>query len=116
MTKSKRVMRRLVLSRLYDHLQDQYSVMHARDAFINGELSIHEVDALLAFRSDPCIEELRNALSRIENGTYGVCISCKTLISQDVLNEDPAQRICTTCEKKFVHTPQHQYFQTHTTI
>ncbi len=113
MTKSKRVMRRLVLSRLYDYLQDQYTVLYPRDMFINGELSIHDIDALLAFKSDVQLEELRHALDRLENGTFGVCISCKSSINQDVLDGDPTQRICSSCEQKFVHVTPQSFFHNH---
>lgn len=109
MAKSKRVMRRLILSKLYDHLQDQYTVVYPRETFINGELSIHDIDALLAFKSDPHIEELRHALDRIEAGTFGVCISCKAVISEELLDTDPEQRVCGLCEQKFVHTTPLQY-------
>jgi RNA polymerase-binding transcription factor DksA len=103
MTKSKRVMRRLILSKLYDHLQDQFTDIYPREAFVKGDLSIHELDGLLAFKSDAHLEELRCALDRLEGGTFGVCISCKSLISQDILDGDPTQRVCSTCEEKFIH-------------
>ncbi|HXG01104.1 MAG TPA: hypothetical protein VNL69_09960 [Bacteroidota bacterium] len=102
MTKSKRVMRRLILSRLYEHLQREYDEMYPREMFESGEIALHDLDALLAFKSDPYLEELRHALDRLESGTYGVCLSCKGPISQDALDRDPTQRICTLCEEKFV--------------
>lgn len=110
MTKSKRVMRRLILSKLYDSLQDQFADFYPRDTFINGELSFHEIDALLAFKSDAYVEELRNALDRLEDGTFGVCLSCKSSISQDALDGDPAQRVCTACEQKFIHVAATHYY------
>lgn len=114
MAKSKRVMRRLILSKLYDYLQDQYTDFYPRDIFVDGELSMHELDALLAFRSDARLEDLRHALERLERGTFGNCISCKSSISQHILDEDPAQRICSSCEQKLVHVTTQQYIHHHT--
>lgn len=109
MTKSKRVMRKLILSRLYDHLQAQYAPMYPREMFDSGEITLHDVDALLAFKSDAYLEELRHALDRLESGTYGTCLSCKGAISQEVLDRDPTQRLCGMCEEKVVHMIQHQF-------
>ncbi|MBI5473077.1 MAG: hypothetical protein HY961_12105 [Ignavibacteriae bacterium] len=114
MAKSKRVVRRLILSKLYDLLADQYSIMYPREPFVGGDLSVHELDALLAFRSDPRLEELRQALDRLENGTYGICLSCKSAISHDELDTDPAQRLCSTCEQKLMHVPMPSYYHSAT--
>lgn len=107
MNKSKRVMRRAILSKLFDSLEEQGTVFHPRESFLNGDLSIHEIDALLAFKSNAQLEELRHALDRLESGTYGICISCKSSISQDVLDADPAQRVCSSCEQRLLH-PVHR--------
>lgn len=103
MKKSKRLIRRQILSRMYDFLQDQYAIFYPRETFLNGELPIHDLDALLAFKSDSHLEELRHALDRLEDGSYGICISCKAAIKQEMLDRDPVQRICAECEQKFFH-------------
>ncbi len=103
MKKSKRSMRYLILSRLYEHLDETYGIEWPRDSFVSGRLTLHDLDALLAFKSDPKIEELRNALDRLESGTYGVCIGCKGRISQELLDADPAHRFCLDCEQQFSH-------------
>ena len=105
MKKSKRLIRRQILSRMYDFLQDQYAIFYSRETFLSGELPIHDIDALLAFKSDSHLEELRFALDRLEDGSYGICIGCKSHISQETLDHDPVQRICGECEQKFFHTP-----------
>ncbi|MEO8169070.1 MAG: hypothetical protein ABI623_12535 [bacterium] len=115
MKKSKRVIRQKVLSLLYDVLQDQYGIFYSRETFLSGELSLHDIDALLAFKSDSHLEELRNALDRLEDGSYGICISCKAHIRQDVLDRDPVQRICDRCEQKFFHAPSSVHYAAHVT-
>ena len=109
MKKSKRVMRRAVLASLYDHMQDAYGVEWAREAFVDGQLSLNELDALLAFKSDPRIDELRGALDRLQSGTYGMCLACKGRIAQDVLDAKPARRLCVPCEQLYSHILVHTY-------
>jgi RNA polymerase-binding transcription factor DksA len=101
--KSKRVMRRAILVRLYDHLQDAYELEFSRESFVNGQLPLREIDALLSFKSDPRIEELRGALDRLEQGTFGTCIACKHDIDSELLEVDPAMRLCEQCERLYSH-------------
>ena len=103
MHKTAKVMRRVMLSRLYRHLQQQYDFNRSRDAFLDGTLTDHELDAILAFKSDQWLSELRNALNRISDGTYGVCISCKRRIPQRMLDVDPILRLCGECEQEMSH-------------
>ncbi len=101
--KSKRVLRRAILVRLYDHLQDAYGLDCPRESFVSGQLTLHEIDPLLAFKSDPRIDELRSALERLEQGSFGSCIACKEEIGQDLLEVDPAVRLCERCEQLYSH-------------
>lgn len=104
MRQNEQRLRRVILSQLYDHLVDEYSVPWPRDPFVSGRMTQHEIDAALAFKSDPCLDELRNALGRLEEGTYGICICCKGRIALDALVLNPAQRVCPACEAAFMHT------------
>ncbi len=106
MTKSKRVMKRHILSLMFNRLQEVGAVEQSREAFLSSTMTLHDLDALLAFRTDPMLDELRAALERMETGTYGLCLCCKSPISQEVLDRDPAQRMCGTCEQQFVHQPR----------
>jgi RNA polymerase-binding transcription factor DksA len=101
--KSKRVLRRAILVRLYDHLLDAYELDCPREAFVNGQLALREIDALLAFKSDPRIDELRGALDRLEHGVFGGCIACKREIDPELLEVDPAMRLCEQCERLYSH-------------
>jgi len=94
-------MRRAILSRLFDTLQEHYTIDYTKDWFVN--LSLHEIDAILAFKSETVLDELRNALDRLEEGRFGICISCKTEISQQTLDTDPTQRVCSGCESALAH-------------
>jgi len=109
MKKSKRAMRRVILCKLFEHLEAYYGCDWSRETFVDGQLSLHQIDALLAFKSDPRLQELRGALVRFDEGTYGICIGCKREISQDILDRDPSQRVCADCEKEFSHTMAHAF-------
>ena len=85
MRKSKRVVRRAILSSLLDHVRSEYGVEWDRNEVLRGLLTVPQIDALLAFRSDPRLDELRCALVRLEAGSYGTCCRCKRDISRQVI-------------------------------
>jgi hypothetical protein len=97
-----------ILCTLFEHLHETYGFDLSREIFADGRLSLHQLDALLAFKSDARVEELRCALERLDQGVYGVCIRCHQTISDALLNEDPARRVCTECEEEFSHSVLHE--------
>jgi len=101
MKKSKRYMRRAILTALYAHLQDAYGLEITEESFVQGQMSLQDIDALLAFKSDPRIDDLRGALERLERGTFGQCLACKGHIDQELLDTDPTQRLCSACERLY---------------
>lgn len=44
--------------------------------------------------------ELSDALKKIDDGTYGVCEDCKTLITKGRLRAVPHARVCVKCQEK----------------
>ncbi|MDD5347769.1 MAG: TraR/DksA family transcriptional regulator [Candidatus Omnitrophica bacterium] len=44
--------------------------------------------------------ELDDALKRIEDGTFGICEDCKSLISKNRLKALPYARLCLACQEK----------------
>ncbi len=97
-----------ILCALFEHLHETYGVDLSREIFADGKLSLHQLDALLAFKSDARVEELRCALERLDEGVYGDCIRCHQRISDELLNEDPARRVCIACEEEFSHSELHE--------
>jgi len=95
----------LILGKLYDHLCADYSFGWPRELFVNADLSFHDIDAILAFKSDIQLEELRIALDRIEEGTFGICLRCKQDISLETLDAEPSRRFCQVCEREFSQIP-----------
>ena len=103
MQKTTRSMRRAVLSKLFEHLKENYGLDWSDEIFDDNRLTIHQLDAVLAFKSDFVLDELCSALNRLEEGTYGVCIRCKRTIAEEVLDDDPTQRLCPACATSFMH-------------
>jgi DnaK suppressor protein len=44
--------------------------------------------------------ELDDALKRIEEGVFGICDDCKSLITKVRLNAVPSARLCIKCQQK----------------
>jgi len=90
--------RRVILSSLFEYLKLNYDFERPAEGADSGQISDREVDVALSYKSDSRLGELRQALKRVENGTYGVCICCKRALSGVELAEDPAKRMCPACE------------------
>lgn len=102
MKKSSRHMRRIILERLYTHLKESYSI--STNELLNGDhASLHQVDSILAFKSDSRLDELRAALERLEEDVFGLCLSCKEEIDPGLMDADPTRRLCEKCERVFSH-------------
>lgn len=54
----------------------------------------------LASKDRKSLYELEDALKRIEDGTFGVCLDCSCLISRIRLKVVPQARLCIKCQEK----------------
>lgn len=95
------VMRRSILTLLVDQLKASCDLDFPEGTKATDVITNREIDALLSFRSDPKLDELRGALTRLDNGTFGICIGCKNRIDRPLLFRDPGMRICPDCEERF---------------
>jgi DnaK suppressor protein len=59
----------------------------------NRELAIHLVD-----RNSRLASEVRSALTRIDEGTYGLCENCDHPIAAKRLDIVPWARLCVSCQ------------------
>lgn len=59
-----------------------------------------EFSLSLASSDREALYELDDALKRIEEGTFGVCESCKSLIAKTRLKAVPGARLCIKCQEK----------------
>ena len=46
------------------------------------------------------LDMIESAISRIKNGTYGICASCSKMISKDRLDAIPYAALCIQCKQK----------------
>jgi RNA polymerase-binding transcription factor DksA len=100
MQRSERAMRLVIISHLFEHLRKAYQLEWLRKTFKNGQISDGEIDALLAFKTDPKLDSLRGALVRLKERTFGFCLNCKQEIMQRLLDLDPGRRLCSGCERQ----------------
>jgi RNA polymerase-binding transcription factor DksA len=45
------------------------------------------------------VNEIQDALDRLENNKFGICIQCQKEIGEELLEIDPAKPLCLTCQK-----------------
>jgi RNA polymerase-binding transcription factor len=53
-------------------------------------------------------DQLREALARIGNGTYGTCANCSHTIPAERLLASPAATLCVTCQSTAEQPPWHR--------
>jgi len=54
----------------------------------------------LASNERKLLYELDDAVKKIEDGTFGICEECKTLITRTRLKAVPYARLCVKCQEK----------------
>jgi RNA polymerase-binding transcription factor DksA len=47
---------------------------------------------------DEVLDQVEQALSRLDQGTYGRCATCETVIDDVALEQDPARPTCVDCQ------------------
>jgi RNA polymerase-binding transcription factor DksA len=95
------VMRRLIVSLLVDRLRASHELEFPTGTHVLDGITDYEIEALLSIRNDPKIDELRGALIRLENRTFGICVGCRSRIGWSLLLRDPCRRVCPDCENEF---------------
>lgn len=54
----------------------------------------------LASNDREALYELDDALKKIDEGTFGICENCKSLIAKNRLKAIPSARLCVACQEK----------------
>ena len=105
MRMSKRSIRRIIVLALLNHVKSAYDYELPEEDVRTMMYSDAGLDALLSFRSDSRLDDLRGALLRLESGTFGLCLACKTPIARIHLEGNITRRICPSCEAGLSHRP-----------
>ena len=89
------------LNELNDNLRDIESLLDApKDKDFSDGAIEHEDDEVLEIRGTAGLKEIQaiqSALDRIENGTYGTCLTCGNTISAKRLDLIPVATECRFC-------------------
>ena len=59
-----------------------------------------EIDYTLGDNAEQVISEIDAALKRIEDGTYGTCVSCGREIPRERLEANPWASLCIDCKRR----------------
>jgi DnaK suppressor protein len=51
-------------------------------------------------RRDLQLQRIEGAFQRLEKGTYGICVSCKTEIAEERMDFDPTAFFCSDCAQR----------------
>lgn len=70
-------------------------------ADVGSDAAERETMLGLASSQQKLVEKIDRALERIEQGTYGVCELCSSMIPDERLNALPEASACMKCMKKF---------------
>lgn len=60
-----------------------------------------EVSSVIGISHAKELARVRNALQRIENGTYGICEDCGGVIGEARLDANPCARRCIECQSDY---------------
>ena len=62
------------------------------------------VDLTLKRSAETSLEEVEQALAKLDNGTYGLCEACGTRIDRARLEALPHAQYCLDCQERREHT------------
>lgn len=104
-----------LIKKIKDELEDEKAELEVKiDTLEHGEDFGSDIDSLeeetdeseayenhssLAQELRTRLAEVEFAIERIEKGAYGVCEECGEDIASDVLQVNPASRLCRSCKK-----------------
>lgn len=65
-----------------------------------GEVEEYSTSLPIEHNLETQLQDVENAIDKIEQGTYGVCESCGMQIEEERLVVSPEARFCTMCSEK----------------
>ena len=60
----------------------------------------HAQSAALGKETSVALVRVREAMKRVDDGSYGKCVQCGEMIDTDRLGIDPTAELCVSCAKK----------------
>lgn len=74
-------------------------------ADLGSELFLTEMNTALKVHEESVLQEIKDALGRIDNGTYGICAHCGKEIPKERLEALPYAEFCVDCAEKMENAP-----------
>ncbi len=106
-------MRDLKEGEMSNYTPSELSNYDNHPAELGSELYTVEMNLALKVHEQTKLNDIKLALKKIDNGTYGVCENCKKEINPERLEVMPAARFCMECqedkEAREINTPDQQY-------
>jgi DnaK suppressor protein len=103
----------LLLSMLHDRRRDLHEKLRSLRESLPAETAdvkdteeqsvddfVQEVDIALMQMKSQTLERIDDAIHRLENGTYGVCVECGAEIAAGRLKALPFAELCRTCQER----------------
>jgi len=119
---------RQLLLKMLDETEDTIELMKShreceQDKYSTGELSNYdnhpadqgtelfylEMNNALKVHGENIMKDIKDALGRIDRGTYGVCAGCGSDIPRERLEVLPYARMCLKCQEELENTSVRQY-------
>lgn len=94
-------MRRVLLREIKDDLRQgrEGAKEDGMDTYdLASEERDREINFILGDREREKLQSIENALSRIEEGSYGICENCESEIAPARLDAMPFSRLCVSCQ------------------
>ena len=95
-----------VLKRTQRDSSGDLSAYSIHPADLGTDAMERENDLLVASSEGRLLAEINEAISRVEDGTYGACESCAKAIDPRRLDVVPHARLCIKCQEKADRRPQ----------
>ncbi|HEX2926249.1 MAG TPA: TraR/DksA C4-type zinc finger protein [Ruminiclostridium sp.] len=106
-------MRDLEEGEMSNYTPSELSNYDNHPADMGSELYTLEMNLALKVHEQTKLSDIKLALKKIDNGTYGICENCKKPIQPGRLEIMPAARFCMECqedkEASEINTPDQQY-------
>lgn len=113
-----------LISEMEDNTLFGDTVKHTSEKYSTGELSsidnhigdlgtdvyMHDMENSLIDHEKYVLDQINDALGKVEDGTYGICTSCGKKIEDDRLDVIPETTLCSHCAKEIITTPdEHEH-------
>jgi DnaK suppressor protein len=89
-------------------LTDSIRIQHVADpSDMTHDAAERDVAVQILDRESVLIRQLRTAINRVDNGSYGVCLECEEEIAEKRLKAVPWAERCIACQETVERLPAH---------